>query len=297
MGMASSLIALAEPVVSAAARRPVFRGREVLKHLLLMVSGLLMVFPFVWMLSGALKTNDEIFRHPLQLLPSHPDFSSFATVWRETHFGLFMYNSLTVALLTSLLVVVNSVLFAYAIVQWRGKAGRLLYGVVMACYMLPGAVTYIPCYIILAKLHVLDTHIGLIFSNAVSAMGVFYLHQALKKIHPSLMEAARIDGAGEWALLRTIVLPQIKPVLATLFLLIFITHYNSYMWPSLVITSPSLNLISIGIRQYFISGGDYGFNWSNIMAASAIVVMPMLFLFLLCQRMILSGFSDNGVKE
>jgi multiple sugar transport system permease protein len=69
------------------------------------------------------------------------------------------------------------------------------------------------------------------------------------------------------------------------------------MWPSLVITSPSLNLISIGIRQYFISGGDYGFNWSNIMAASAIVVMPMLFLFLLCQRIILSGFSDNGVKE
>lgn len=267
------------------------------KYIFLIAISLVMVFPFLWMLLGSLKSNNEIFSSPLALLPEHFRWENFVQTFHGAPFGLYIFNSFEVALFTTLLVLINSSLFAYALTRIEFRGRTLLFIVVMASYMLPGAVTYVPSYIVLAKLHLLDTHAGLIISNAASVFGVFYLRQVFKKIHPSLIEAARIDGAGELKILWAIVLPQCKSALMTLFLIIFITNYNSYMWPSLVITSADKNLIATGIRQYFIAQGDYGLNWSHIMAASTIAVVPLLMLFMVSQKTILSGIADNGVKE
>ena len=244
-----------------------------------------------------MKSNDEIFANPLDLIPSQFRWETFIDTFQSAPFGLYIFNSFTVALFTTLLVIINSAMFAYALTQLKFRSKTLLYFVVMGCYMLPGAVTYIPSYITLAKLGILDSHMGLIASNAASVFGVFYLRQVFIKVHPSLVEAARIDGAGELKILWAIVLPQCRAAVATLFLITFITNYNSYMWPSLVITTQELNLIATGIRHYFIAEGNYGLNWSQIMAASTIAVMPLLILFVICQKTILSGIADNGVKE
>ncbi|WP_281629627.1 carbohydrate ABC transporter permease [Vibrio sp. St2] len=267
------------------------------KHLFLAICGILMVFPFLWMLSGSLKSNDEIFASPLNLIPEQFRWETFVETFHSAPFGLYIFNSFSVALFTTLLVIINSAMFAYALTQLKFRSKTVLYFVVMGCYMLPGAVTYIPSYITLAKLGLLDSHMGLVVSNAASIFGVFYLRQVFIKIHPSLIEAARIDGAGELKILWAILLPQCRAAVATLFLITFITNYNSYMWPSLVITSQELNLIATGIRHYFIAEGNYGLNWSQIMAASTIAVLPLLILFVLCQKTILSGIADNGVKE
>ncbi|AIS57901.1 carbohydrate ABC transporter permease [Vibrio coralliilyticus] len=267
------------------------------KHLFLAICGTLMVFPFLWMLSGSLKSNDEIFASPLNLVPEQFRWETFVETFHSAPFGLYIFNSFSVALFTTLLVIINSAMFAYALTQLKFRSKTVLYFVVMGCYMLPGAVTYIPSYITLAKLGLLDSHMGLVVSNAASIFGVFYLRQVFIKIHPSLIEAARIDGAGELKILWAILLPQCRAAVATLFLITFITNYNSYMWPSLVITSQELNLIATGIRHYFIAEGNYGLNWSQIMAASTIAVLPLLILFVLCQKTILSGIADNGVKE
>lgn len=272
-------------------------GLALLKHGFLTISGLIMVFPFVWMLSGSMKSNDEIFSNPLNILPAQFRWETFVETFNSAPFGLYIMNSFTVALFTTLIVMINSAMFAYAITQLKFKSRTALYFLVMACYMLPGAVTYIPSYITLANMGLLDSHTGLIISNAASVFGVFYLRQVFLKVHPSLIEAARIDGAGEVKILWAIVLPQCKSALATLFLITFITNYNSYMWPSLLITSQDLNLIATGIRQFFIAEGNYGLNWSQIMAASTIAVLPLLILFIICQKTILSGIADNGVKE
>ncbi|WP_392340096.1 carbohydrate ABC transporter permease [Moritella marina] len=269
----------------------------VAKHGFLSASGLIMVFPFVWMISGSMKTNDEIFSNPLNILPETFHWQTFVDTFESAPFGLYIMNSFSVAFFTTLIVMINSAMFAYAITQLKFKSRTVLYFIVMACYMLPGAVTYIPSYITLANMGLLDSHTGLIISNAASVFGVFYLRQVFLKVHPSLIEAARIDGAGEIKILWAIVLPQCKAALATLFLITFITNYNSYMWPSLLITSQDLNLIATGIRQFFIAEGNYGLNWSQIMAASTIAVMPLLILFIICQKTILSGIADNGVKE
>ncbi|GIC76268.1 carbohydrate ABC transporter permease [Moritella sp. F3] len=269
----------------------------IVKHGFLSASGLIMVFPFVWMISGSMKTNDEIFSNPLNILPDTFHWQTFVDTFESAPFGLYIMNSFSVAFFTTLIVMINSAMFAYAITQLKFKSRTVLYFIVMACYMLPGAVTYIPSYITLANMGLLDSHTGLIISNAASVFGVFYLRQVFLKVHPSLIEAARIDGAGEIKILWAIVLPQCKAALATLFLITFITNYNSYMWPSLLITSQDLNLIATGIRQFFIAEGNYGLNWSQIMAASTIAVMPLLILFIICQKTILSGIADNGVKE
>ncbi|WP_116474139.1 carbohydrate ABC transporter permease [Zobellella maritima] len=267
------------------------------RHGFLILAGIIMVFPFIWMLSGSMKTNDEIFSHPLNLIPDSFRWYNFVETFQSAPFGQYIFNSFFVALMTTLLVIVNSAMFAYAITQLKFRSRTLLYVVVMGCYMLPGAVTYIPSYITLARMGLLDSHAGLIVSNAASVFGVFYLRQVFLKIHPSLIEAARIDGAGELKILYAIVLPQCRAALATLFLITFITNYNSYMWPSLVITSQELNLIATGIRQFFIAEGNYGLNWSQVMAASTIAVVPLLIIFIVCQKHILSGIADNGVKE
>ena len=267
------------------------------KHLFLATCGTIMVFPFLWMLSGSLKSNDEIFANPLDLIPEQFRWETFVETFHSAPFGLYIFNSFSVALFTTLLVIVNSAMFAYALTQLKFRSKTVLYFIVMGCYMLPGAVTYIPSYITLARLGLLDSHMGLVASNAASVFGVFYLRQVFIKVHPSLIEAARIDGAGELKILWAIILPQCRAAVATLFLITFITNYNSYMWPSLVITTQELNLIATGIRHYFIAEGNYGLNWSQIMAASTIAVLPLLILFVICQKTILSGIADNGVKE
>ncbi|WP_067019019.1 carbohydrate ABC transporter permease [Marinomonas spartinae] len=271
--------------------------QQAAKYLFLSACGLFMVFPFLWMFFGSLKTNDEIFSNPLELLPQHFHWYNFVETMQSAPFGLYIFNSFEVALFTTLLVLANSSLFAYALTRFTFRGKTAMFSLVMASYMLPAAVTYVPSYIVLAKLGLLDTHAGLILSNAASVFGVFYLRQVFLKIHPSLIEAARIDGASELKILWAIVLPQCKAALTTLGLITFITNYNSYMWPSLVINTADKNLIATGIRQFFIAQGNYGLNWSHIMAASTIAVVPLLILFMISQKIILSGIADNGIKE
>ncbi len=273
------------------------RKASIARHSCLIICGLVMIFPFVWMLTGSMKSNDEIFSNPLNILPAQLRWENIVSTFNLAPFGLYIFNSFTVAFFTTLLVVINSAMFAYAITQLRFRSRTLLYLGVMACYMLPSAVTYIPSYIILARIGLLDSQAGVIFSSAASVFGVFYLRQVFLQIPPSLVEAARIDGARELTILWAIVLPQCKAPLATLSLITFITQYNSYLWPSLVITRQERQMIATGIRQFFIAEGNYGLNWSQIMAASSIAVVPLLLLFMVCQKMILSGIADNGVKE
>lgn len=269
----------------------------ILRHGFLLACALFMAFPFLWMFFGSLKTNDEIFQSPLNLFPEVFKWGNFIDTFQKAPFGIYLTNSFIVASGITIISLFNSALFAYLITQMKCKRGNLLFGIVMVCYMLPAAVTYIPSYMILAKADLLNTHAGLIVSNAVSLFGVFYLRQTFLKIHPSLIEAARLDGANEFTILFRIVLPQCKSAVFTLVLLTFISHYNNYLWPSLVISSPDMSLISTGIRQFFIAEGQYGLNWSQIMAASTITVMPLLLIFIICQKYIIAGISDGGVKE
>lgn len=269
---------------------------NILRHLLLIGISIITFFPFIWMFSSALKTKDEIFNFPPTLIPESAQWSNFINVFKDAPFTVYMGNSLFVAVVEVSFQIISSAMIAYAITQFKFNGRKILFAIIMGTYMLPTAITYIPCYMLLSKLNLIDTLSGLIISNLASIFGIFLIRQAFLQIDKSLVEAARMDGASHWKILWKIMFPLTKPNFITFGLISFVTCYNDYMYPSLITKSPEKFLISAGLRQFFIQGGAYGIKWPEIMAASTLTVLPLLILFVVAQKWFMQGVGDTGVK-
>lgn len=267
------------------------KGRvgNLIRHILLIFISIITFFPFIWMVTSALKSRDEIFVFPPKLFAANPNWNIFIDVFKEAPFGTYMFNSLSVATVEVVFQTVSAAMIAYALTQFDFKGKKIIFIVVMCTYMLPSAVTYVPCYIILGKLNLLDTLTGLTISNLVNVFGIFLMRQAFLQVDKSFIEAARLDGASHFKILWKIMFPLTKPTFITFILISFVTYYNEYMYPSLITKSPEKFLISAGIRQFFIQDGAYGIKWPEIMAASTITVLPLLILFLVAQKWFMKG--------
>lgn len=265
------------------------------RHTVALGIGVIAVFPMLWMMLSAFKSKEAVL-DSAQIFPAEWQWQNFITVILESDIPRYIANSLFVAVSVVMLQVISGALFAYALVFFEFKGKNVLFAIVMATHMLPTAATYVPCYIILAKLHMLNSYQGLILSNTVSMFGIFLLRQAFKQIPQGMIDAARIDGASEISILRNIALPMTKPSFVTFALLGFVNTYNSYMWPSLITDSPELSLVSQGLRRFLIEGGAYGTQWQLVMAAGTVVVVPLMILFISMQKQIMDGITDTGSK-
>lgn len=267
-----------------------------IRHLILIGVSLITFFPFLWMISSALKTKDEVFNFPPVLIPKVPQWSNFTQVFKEAPFEVYLGNSLLVASIEVMFQVISAAMIAYALTQFKFKGKKVLFAIIMGTYMLPSAVTYVPCYMILADLNLIDTLTGLVISNLANVFGIFLIRQSFLQVDRSLVEAARMDGASHLKILLKIMFPLTKPTFITFGLISFVTYYNEYMYPSLITKSPEKFLVSAGLRQFFIQGGAYGIKWPEIMAASTLTVLPLLILFLIAQKWFMQGVNDSGVK-
>ncbi|MEA4896941.1 MAG: carbohydrate ABC transporter permease [Eubacteriales bacterium] len=271
-------------------------ARRAALQVLLIALTFAMAFPFLWMLSSALKTNEAVRAFPPRLLPETWEWGNFLAAYHGAPFGRYIANSLGTALGIVAIQLINTALIAYALTQLRFRGKNALFALIMATNMLPAAATYVPGYIILAKMQLLNTYTGLIISNCVYMFGIFLIRQAFLQVNRSLVEAAWSEGAGHWHTLWHVLFPIAKPSFVTMGLLSFVANYNNYMWPSLITTRPEKYLISQGLRLYFIEGGAYGIRWAYVMAASAFTVLPLMLLFFLTQKWFIQGISDTGVK-
>ncbi|HWT73462.1 MAG TPA: carbohydrate ABC transporter permease [Mobilitalea sp.] len=270
---------------------------SVLKYIFLCAISFLFLFPFLWMLFGSFKTNNEIWQKPYQLFPSNLDFALLLKNLQEIHLNGYLLNSFFVGCLGTILILLVCSMFAYAVVFLKSKNMDRIFVVVLITYMLPGAVTYVPSYIILANLHMLDKLTGLIFSYLANVFAVFYFRQNFMKTSVDFVEAAKIDGAGHWTILRHVILPLNISAFCSVGLLTFIQLYNSYMWPSIMLNSQEKYLISQGLRQFFIQDGAYGMNWSQVMLASTVAVLPVVLILIIAQKWLIAAISqDSGVK-
>ncbi|WP_254778833.1 MULTISPECIES: carbohydrate ABC transporter permease [unclassified Bacillus (in: firmicutes)] len=243
-----------------------------------------------------MKTKEEIWQFPPTLWPEQPMWGNFAEAWSSAPFGQYFFNSVFTATAIVLYQVLSAALIAYAFSQFRFRGKNLLFTIILMTYMLPAAATYVPGYVILADLNLLDTYKGLIISNAVSVFGIFLLRQAFMQVPRELVEAATIDGASHFQILWRIILPNTKASFITFALISFVQNYNSYLWPALIMRSEDKHLITTGLRQFFIQEGAYGMQWPLIMAASSFAVLPLLLLFAFAQKWLISGISDQGLK-
>jgi multiple sugar transport system permease protein len=269
---------------------------KAIKHAFLLLFSFAMIFPFLWMVISALKTKDEIFQFPPAMWPENPMWHHFTEAWQLAPFGQYIFNSTFTAICIVALQVINSALIAYAFTHFKFRGKNVLFAIVLLTYMLPAAATYVPSYVILANWNLLDTYKGLIFSNAASALGIFLFRQAFMQIPKELVEAATMDGASHWRILWRVVYPLSKPTFLTFILISFVQNYNSYLWPTLILNSEEKQLITTGLRQFFIQEGAYGIQWPLIMAASSFAVIPLLILFAFAQKWFVSGISDQGLK-
>ena len=266
------------------------------RALLLFVFSVFTAFPFFWMVLSALKTKAEIM-DVSKFFPAEFQWNNFYEVIFQSPLLRYVGNSLFVSVITLVIQIVTAAMIAYALVFMEFKGRKVLFAIIMGTYMLPTAATYIPSYIILSKLHLLNTFTGLIVSNCVSIFGIFLLRQAFMQVPLGIVEAARIDGASNWKILWQVVCPMTKSSFITFGLMNFITCYNSYMWPSLITDSNEKMMVSQGLRKFFIEGGAYGTEWPLVMAGSALIVLPLLILIAFTQKWFINGIGgDTGMK-
>lgn len=273
------------------------KAAVVAKHFILLPAAVVFAFPFVWMVMGAFKTNNEIWQTPYKLLPAQFDIGAVLKTASEIHFGRYVFNSFFVGVVGTLAMLAVTTLFAYAVVFMPTRWTRGLFAVIMGLYMLPGAVTYVPSYVILSRIGLIDTLTGLMFSYLANIFALFYLRQSFMKTSRSYVEAARIDGAGHLKTLWHVIFPMNRSAFFTVFVLTFIQQYNNYMWPSIMLNDPEKYLVSQGLRQFFIQEGAYGMNWSEVMLASTLAILPVVVLFIIAQKWFLTGIAqDSGLK-
>lgn len=268
------------------------------RQLLLAVSALVMAFPFYWMVTSALKTNDEIWQYPPTLWPAIPQWGNYLEAWLEAPFSRYLLNSVIVAGAIVVIQIFNSGMIAYALTHMKFRLRNTFTALILVGYMIPSTAVYLPSYLVLGNLGLLDSYTGLILSNCVSVFSIFLIRQAFLQTSHELVEAGQVDGASHLRILWTILVPLTRSSFAVLALITFIDQYNNYFWPMLITKSPEMQLISAGLRSFFVEGGAYGLKWPLIMAASAFTIAPLLLLFVFTQKTIMSSVNlTAGVSK
>lgn len=269
---------------------------KLIRYVLLIIISLIAIFPLIWMVLNALKTGQEISDN--NIFPVVPQWQNFIETFDLAPFGKYMWNSFFTASIIVLLQIILSSMLAYALVFLEFRVRNILFFIVLATYMLPSATTYVPSYIILGKLDLLDTFLGLILSCTVNVAMIFLLRQNFKRVPKEFIEASRVSGANDWQIYHKVVLPYCKSALFTTGILSFIANYNSYLWPTLILNSEEKMLISMGVNRFYTMQGSFASKWPLIMAATAISIVPMIIIYVVFQKYLLSGInkSNEGLK-
>jgi multiple sugar transport system permease protein len=254
-----------------------------------------MVMPLIWMISTSFKMESEVFNFPLTLIPRKWNIiANYSEVWGSTYnFGLYYLNSIKVTVITTICQVFISALGAYGFSKINFKGRDKIFFLYLATMMIPDQVTIVPRFVILQKIGLYNTHLGLIVLGSLSVYGVFLLRQNLVMIPQSLSESGRIDGAGHFRIFWQIMLPIIKPGIATLAILKFVWTWNDYQSPLVFLSKPSLYTIQLGMRVFASEAGLY---FSLVMAAAVSAIIPLVIVFLIGQRWVIEGIAAGAVK-
>jgi alpha-1,4-digalacturonate transport system permease protein len=263
-------------------------------YLFLGVVSVLMLFPFVWMISTALRPEGH--QAELSLIPQpYLAFENFARAWTYPHtlFNQYAINSLVIAVVSTVLAVSLNALAGFAFAKYNFPGRTILFYLVLATLMVPFQITMIPTYVTVAKLGLINNYWGVILPGTASAFGIFMVRQFMQSIPDELLDAARIDGSSEFGIFVRIIVPLSGTVLAVLGLLTFLYRWNDYLLPLLILNRQQMFTLPIGITNFI---GEYQAEWSLVMAASLISIVPTVALFLFFQRYFVSGIAMTGMK-
>lgn len=256
------------------------------------LGALVTAFPFIWMLATAFKPQRESIDYPPTILPQQPTLEWFQTLFTELDFGRYLVNTVIVVLIGFVgLLLMAMAGYAFAKFDFRGR--KWMFFLVLATMMIPIQVTMIPTYLILNGMKLTNTLVGIALPTLVSGFSIFLFRQFMTTIPTEMLEAARLDGAGEFRTFWQIVLPMSKPILAVQVVLTFISGWNSFLWPLIIASDQKLYTLSVGLA---LLNQQLAVNPSLQMAAASVMVIPILIVFIVFQRYVIQGFALSGLK-
>ncbi|CAM5557442.1 sugar ABC transporter permease [Streptomyces spiroverticillatus] len=260
-----------------------------------LAAGLVVVCaPFVWMVLSSFKTEKEIYADPPTWFPETPGFDNFSILLDKLDIPQFLFNSVFVATVTTLgnLLFCSMLGYALAKIDYPGK--KFIFGLVLSKLMIPGIALLVPTFVVVASLGLVDSYAGIILPGLAAPMGVFLMRQFIQGLPDDLIDAGRVDGAGEFRIFFRIILPLCRPALATLGLLTFLASWNSFLWPLVVAQSEDLYTLPVGVALYSLDhqNAEYGL----LLAGASMLVLPIIAVFVYFQRHFVQGIATTGLK-
>ena len=269
------------------------RSGRVVLYVVLTVLGVIAALPFVWMILASFKSSAEIRQIPPTFWPQTPTLDNYRTILQDPELPLLTIyrNSAFVAVANVVATLFTASLLGYVFAKFEFRGRQPLFWFILATMMIPAQVTMLPAYLILLQLDLLNNLWGLVIPSFIDAFAVFLMRQFIVSIPNDEIWSARVDGASEWRIYRSIVLPQLRAPLATLGLLTFMFHWNAYLWPLIVLTEQDKRTLPIILTWY---SDQHASQENLVMAASVLIVIPVLIVFALAQRWIVRGLTLTG---
>jgi len=261
---------------------------------LLVIVAALEVTPYLWMVSTSFKALPEVTTFPPSALPDVVQWRNYADVWRSAPFGSYLINSVFISVCIAAIQALLVCLAGYAFARLRFWGRDVLFYVVIACLLIPPQVRFVSVFLLLDEFDLINTYTAQILPHAGSALGIFLMRQAFLAIPQDIIDAARVDGAGTLRVIFQIVVPMAMPTLTAFLLFSFVYHWNDYFWPLVMTLDETVRPLPLGVAMMREQGT--GARWHLIMAANVLLVAPLVLLFLLAQRRIISAFVFTSPK-
>ena len=260
---------------------------------ILLLLGVVTVYPFVWMLSSSFKQNSEIMALEQHLLPQTFVLDNYVNMNAHFNFMRFFANSLLITLVVTVIVVYTSTLCGFVLSKYEFKGRKLLFGFVLSTMMIPWCVTIIPKYSMIQSFGWMDSYKALIIPAMFSGFGIFMMKQHIYALPDEILEAARMDGANEFYIFHRIVLPMSKNGISSIAIFQFLWTWEDFLWPYLVINSEEKQLLAVGLKMF---NGQYSTDYGALFAATAISIIPVLLIYLFFQKQFIAGIASSAVK-
>ncbi|HFQ95365.1 MAG TPA: carbohydrate ABC transporter permease [Anaerolineae bacterium] len=249
----------------------------------------IVILPLLLVVSNALRPTREIFKNPVGL-PTSPSFDSFVKAWEEASFNIYFFNSLVITVLSVLLATAVSALAGYMLGRYKFRGSMLLTAYFLAGLMLPFRLAIVPLFLLLNDMGLIDNRLGLILVYAATGIpfSIFILSSFFRQLPQELSEAARIDGAGEFTIFGRIMLPLVRPALATVIVFQFVPLWNDFFFPLVLLRSTDKWTLPVGMTRFF---GEFQADWSTLFAGLIITTLPLIVIFLLATKQIIAGLT------
>lgn len=276
----------------AAVRAQFSLGARITGHAVLLAVSFVSIFPIYWLFVTALRRSGDVGKNTI--IPWPISLENVQTVFQSLPIVSMVGHTFVMALTVAACQLILAIFAAYGFAMWEFPGKTLLFLAFLGSWLVPFQVTMIPNYVTIAQWGLLDTVLGVIVPSVGSALAVMLMRQHMTAFPRELLDAARMDGRNNWGILWRVVLPNMRPALAALGIMLFIEAWNNYMWPSIVLQHKPTELLQMGLRAFI--GGDQGSDWGATMAAAGLACVPIFLVYLFLQRYIVDAFVRSGLR-